>query len=292
MEKQVHILLFYQFVEMEDPAQWCSDHLAFCKELGIKGRILVAEEGLNGSVSGTQAQIEAYKSALRSDSKFSHITFKEELGTHHPFNRMIVKVKPEIIRMDKKLDMNKRGKNLAPQEFLKVCQEEDVILLDTRNLYESKVGKFKNAVTADINNFREFPDFVKKLEDKKDKKIVMYCTGGIRCEKASAYMIEQGFKDVSQLEGGIITFCQQFPNTLWEGSCFVFDKRMTSRIEQVENPISSCMHCNTPCDLCGDCNNPKCNKWTCICPACATIMHACCSKECKEAILSCVPQLC
>lgn len=288
MDRDVHILLFYKFAQVENPESWSANHLDFCKKLGIKGRILVATEGLNGSVSGTKKQIEQYKEELRKDALFSDIQFKEERGTHHPFNRMIVKVKNEIIRMDKQLDMTKTGKYLTPKEFLEVYDDKDTIILDTRNVYESRVGKFKGAVTADTTNFREFPDFVKKLEDKKDKKIVMYCTGGIRCEKASAYMIEQGFKDVSQLHGGIITFCQEFPNTVWEGSCFVFDKRMTSRIDQNAKPITSCMHCNKPCDLCGDCPNPTCNKWTCICPECDVEMHSCCSSACKSAILSCV----
>lgn len=283
----IHILLFYKFVELDDLENFKKAHLAACEKIGLKGKILVAEEGINGSVSGTVEQTEAYKELLTSDPRFSDIAFKEEIGTFHPFRRMVVKIKPEIIRIDQKVDMSKVGKYLEPQEFLELYEKnEDMLILDTRNDYEYEVGHFKNAVKSDISTFREFPAFVEKLKDYKDKKVVMYCTGGIRCEKASAYMLSQGFKDVSQLHGGVITYVQNLPNTTWEGSCFVFDDRLTTNMGQTDQ-LNECIHCGTNTDLMRNCKNQECNKKVFFCPGCREEMHSCCSDACKKIVLSC-----
>ncbi len=285
-ENGINILLFYKFVEISDAEDFRERHLEFCKRLGIKGKVLVATEGINGSISGTKEQTEAYKKELTSDERFVDVEFKEESGIFHPFNKMVVKVKNEIIRLDKKLDMNNRGKYISPKEFLEVYEKgEDVLILDARNDYEYDVGRFKGAVKSEIESFREFPKFVKKLEGEKDKKIVMYCTGGIRCEKASAYMIEQGFKDVSQLHGGVIKFCQELPNTVWEGSCFVFDDRLASNVGQ-KDELNKCLHCSTKCDLMRNCKNERCNKMIFICPTCREEMYNCCSADCVKKTIS------
>lgn len=278
--ENVHILLFYKFVKIEDPQSLQLEHLQFCKKIGVKGKVLLGEEGINGSVSGSKEQVEAYKKGLTADARFSDIIFKEELGTHHPFRRMLVRVRNEIIRLGTKVDLTNTGTYLEPTEFMEVA--DDAIVLDTRNDYEWAVGKFKNAITLPIKTFREFPKAVEKLEHLKDKKIVMYCTGGIRCEKASAYMKEQGFKDVSQLHGGIITFCQEKPNTLWEGSCFVFDNRLVSRVNNETDPISSCESCGAECDLYRNCSHVKCNRLVILCPSCTDARQGCCSSNCFE----------
>ncbi|MGV8142268.1 MAG: rhodanese-related sulfurtransferase [Candidatus Pacearchaeota archaeon] len=281
----IHILLFYKFVEISDLERLSKTHLKFCTELGIRGKVLLATEGINGSVSGTLEQTERYKEYLKSDPRFASIEFKEEIGLHHPFDKMVVKIKPQIIRLDKVVDITKSAKHLSPQEFLEVSQKEDVVILDTRNDYEYKAGKFKGAINPQINNFREFPDFVNKSNIPKDKHIVMYCTGGIRCEKASAYMVEQGFTKVSQLHGGIINFCQQLPNTVWEGTCFVFDKRLTSKINQDPTNKTFCQHCKSASEFYNNCKNKLCNELIFICPDCEDKFHACCSNECMKVIL-------
>ncbi len=283
---EIHILLFYKFVEISDLKDLSESHLNFCKSLGINGKILLAKEGINGSVSGTKEQVEKYKKELTSDSRFKDIEFKEEISTHHPFDKMVVRIKKEIIRLDKEIDVSKTGKHISPREFLEMYNNnKDMIVLDTRNDYEFKAGKFKNAINPEINSFREFPNFVKNLNISKDKTIVMYCTGGIRCEKASAYMLQEGFTNVSQLHGGVINFCQQFPNTAWEGTCFVFDKRVTSRINQGPSKETFCHHCNSICELYTNCKNKSCNELIFICPDCEDKFHACCSKECMKLIL-------
>ncbi len=199
---KIHILLFYKFVNIENPEKFNKEHQEFCNLLGIKGKVLVAKEGINGSISGLDEQVEKYKTHLRSDDRFRDIEFKEEIGLQHPFEKMIVRVKHEIIKLNQKLDMDNVGIHISPEDFLKMYeQNENIIILDTRNDYESKVGKFKNAIIPQIKTFREFPGYIKKSNLPKDKPIIMYCTGGIRCEKASAYMIKECFKDVKQLHG-------------------------------------------------------------------------------------------
>jgi len=283
----IHIILFYKFVEIKNPKDLMKMHLNFCNDLKVKGKVILAEEGINGSISGTKEQVECYKKELQKDEKFKDIEFKEETGIIDPFNKMIVRVKKEIIRLDKKINIENTGKHISPKEFIELSNNnKNIVILDARNDYESKAGKFKNAITPDISTFREFPEFVKNLKIPKDTQIVTYCTGGIRCEKASAYMIQQGFSNVSQIHGGIINFCQQFPNTLWEGKCFVFDDRLTSSISQDKNKtLNSCIHCKTPCDIYRNCKIKSCNKLIFICQDCKKDFHACCSQACMKELL-------
>ncbi len=282
--EEVHTLLFYKFIKLENLQHVLEKQKQFCNSIGLKGKILLAEEGINGSVSGTKAQVDRYKEFMKKEKLFVDIIFKEEIGSLIPFEKMLIRIKKEIIRFDITLDLTKTGKHISPEEFFDMHnKKEDVIVLDARNNYESKVGKFKNAITSDIENFREFPKVAEMLKNKKDKKIIMYCTGGIRCEKASAYLIQQGFKDVSQVSGGIINFCQQFPDTLWEGKCFVFDNRLLSPINPEQALLEKCAICNSSCDLYRNCKNKICNKRISICKDCKTKMNCCCSQECLQA---------
>ncbi len=281
MIKDINILLFYKFQKIENPEEFVRKHLKSCKDLGVLGKVLVSKEGINGSISGTIEQTEKYKEFVHSLPGFEDVWFKEEMGSEHPFTKIFVRVKDEIIRIDKPIDIHNRGKHISPSDFLKLYESrEDFIVLDARNDYEYKAGRFKGAINPNIKTFRQFPDFVEKIKDKKDKKIVMYCTGGIRCEKASAYMIEQGFKDVMQLEGGIINFCQQYPDTVWEGRCFVFDKRLMTDINQASPPITNCESCGKLCDLYRNCKNHSCDKLIIMCLDCEKKMNACCSENC------------
>ncbi|MCH7949760.1 MAG: rhodanese-related sulfurtransferase [Candidatus Dadabacteria bacterium] len=280
---QIHIILFYKFTEIENPDEFVERHLNFCINEGLLGKVLVAKEGINGSLSGSQEQINKYKDYLTSQNQFSDINFKEEVGTFSPFKKMIVRQKKEIIRMDQDLDLKKTGKYISPQELMELYESDaEFIVLDTRNNYESEVGKFKNALTPDIETFREFPEALKSLEDKKDKKIITYCTGGIRCEKATSYMVKKGFTDVYQLKDGIINFCQQYPNTLWEGKCFVFDQRLLSLIDPDSEPITHCIHCNQSCDRYQNCKNPTCDDFIVLCENCSEKYNGCCSQKCVK----------
>ncbi|MEK6801003.1 MAG: rhodanese-related sulfurtransferase [Nanoarchaeota archaeon] len=279
--RAIKILLFYKFVEMKDPERFVEEHGRFCEDLGIKGKILVAKEGINGSVSGTMEQVEKYKTELWRKKEFEDIVFKEEEGLEHPFERMVVRTRDYIINIGKDVDLNKKGRYIKSDELVKLYESgEDFVIVDGRNNYESEIGKFKGAVTPNIENFREFDKVVEQLRGFENKKIVTYCTGGIRCEKASAMLVENGFHNVYQLEGGVITFCQNFPNTFWEGSCFVFDKRLVSKVGQETRPITKCRHCLKESDFYRNCRNKECDELMIVCDSCDSEMRGCCSEEC------------
>lgn len=283
-EPKIHVILFYKFTDIQKPDEFAAEHLEFCKSQGFLGKVLVAKEGINGSLSGSKEQMERYKSYLTAQDQFSDIVFKEETCTFSPFKKMIVRVKKEIIRMDQELDLKKTGRYISPEELLELYESgEDFIILDTRNNYESKVGKFKNALTPDIENFRDFPEALKSLENIKDRKIVTYCTGGIRCEKATSYMVEQGFTDVYQLKDGIINFCQKYPDTIWEGKCFVFDQRLVSDVDPEGGTISQCIWCGGPTDRYTNCKNPVCDDLVVMCENCGSERSGCCKEECVDS---------
>lgn len=282
-EPKIHVILYYKFTEIQRPVEFAAAHLEYCKSENLLGKVLVASEGINGSLSGTKEQMERYRSYLSSQEQFSDVTFKEETCTFSPFKKMIVRVKKEIVRIDKELDLKKTGRYISPEELLELYESgEDFIILDTRNNYESRVGKFKNALTPDIENFRDFPEVLKSLDDIKDRKIVTYCTGGIRCEKATSYMIEQGFSNVYQLKDGIINFCQKYPDTVWEGKCFVFDQRLISDVDPMGGTISECVWCGGLTDRYANCKNPVCDDLIVMCESCASEKSGCCKEKCVE----------
>ena len=283
MEK-VHILLYYKFQPIEDVEYFIRVHKRKCEELGIVGKVLVGKEGVNGSVAGSKEQMEKYKEFFHGIKGFEDLWFKEELGNEPPFNKMIVREKKEIVSLQKDVDMSRKGNYVNPEEFLKGVEDEDTIILDTRNDYEYEVGKFKGAVNPEIKTFREFPEFVEKFKENKKKKIFMYCTGGIRCEKASLYMEDQGFEDVHQLHGGIINFRQEIPEEAWEGKCFVFDKRLVTK-DSEEDIISNCVSCNETSDLQRNCKNAACDDLVVQCAQCQEKLHGCCREECMHEFL-------
>lgn len=279
------VILFYKYTNIEDPTKFKEEHLKFCNDLGLKGRILVATEGINGSVCGTSEQISKYEENLSSDQRFSGIEFKEESCLMHPFGKMKIKIKNELVRFEQHVDWKDAGTNLSPTEFVEMAKQDDSIILDARNDYESRVGKFKGAIIPDIQTFREFPKVLTKLKGMENKKILMYCTGGIRCEKASAYLKKNGFNQVYQLHGGILTFGKEIKDDLWEGKCFVFDKRLLSDMNDKEKPTTYCDLCSTPCDLYKNCRNIICDKLTAVCLQCEKDFGGCCSKECFKEII-------
>ncbi len=286
--ENIHVLLFYKYVKIENPNKFRISLLKECDEIGLKGRILVAEEGINGSVSGLKNQTEEFKKKLREDERFRDIEFKEDIGVLHPFKKIQIKVKNEIVRFEQEIDLENTGKHISPKEFLEIYEKEgdkigkEIFVVDARNNYEARVGKFKNAITPNIKTFREFPKILDELRDKKDKKIVMYCTGGIRCEKASAFLKENGFKDVSQLHGGIINFGKQYPDSVWQGKCFVFDKRIVSDINSNSNSVTNCEHCDIKCDLYKNCANNDCDRFFSVCIECEQRFGGTCSETCCD----------
>lgn len=283
--KNYQILLYYCYATIEDPEAYREEHHLKCLDLGIKGRIIIAPEGLNGTVSGTVEACQAYMDYIHQDARFAKTDFKIEAHDDHAFQKLHVRVKPEIVHSSlTHINPNQRtGIHLEPKEFKEMKDRDDVIVLDVRSNYEHQMGRFKNAVTLDIENFRDFPEKVKELEQYKDKKILTYCTGGIKCEKASAYLLEQGFENVYQLHGGIIKYGIEEGGEDFEGKCYVFDGRVVADVNKV-NPvvISKCYVCGKPSGRMVNCSNPVCNRHEPICEECGWEKEGACSDECKE----------
>ena len=221
-----------------------------CDELELKGSVYLSPRGINFSISGTEANIEKYIDFMESDSQFLNIPLKKTYSETQPFRRMKVRLKKEIISLGRD-DIDPReltGEYVSPQELLSMYENnEDVIVLDTRNEYETRVGLFENAVDLQLDTFRDFPKAVKQLpEEYKDKQIVMYCTGGIRCEKASAVMLKAGFTNVKQLEGGVLDYFKETGGKYWNGDCFVFDERVALDTDLNETEYIYCYICREP----------------------------------------------
>lgn len=286
--KKYQTLLYYCYSHIQDAEQYAADHLKFCKDTGLTGRIIIADEGINGTVSGTQEQCKAYMDYVYADGRFNATEFKIDEVSQPSFMKMHCRYKSEIVHSGLKdpqiIDPTKKtGKHLEPKEFLSLKDQDDVVILDVRSNYEHSMGKFKNAVTLDIDNFRDFPAMINELAQYKDKKILTYCTGGIKCEKASALLLHEGFKDVYQLHGGIIKYGKEAGGQDFEGKCYVFDNRIAVDVNEV-NPviISTCRNCGNTTSKMINCANPECNEHFTQCDDCGTALDGCCSNECKE----------
>lgn len=283
------VLLYYKFITVADPIKQTSKHLSLCKELDLRGRVLIAPEGINGTVSGTIEQTEAYMEYMNQHPLFQNISYKIDLHDGHAFDKMFVRHKEELVtfRVEEDLDPHKQtGKYLSPKEFYEQLQREDVIIIDGRNDYEYEIGHFRNAIRPEVDSFREFPQWIKKnLSAHKDKKILTYCTGGIRCEKLTSYMLEEGFGDVSQLDGGIVTYGKdpEVQGDLFDGKCYVFDQRITVPINRVnETIVSTCIHCGELSDRYINCEYTLCNQQHICCKSCDESYHQYCSHQCNE----------
>jgi UPF0176 protein len=245
---------------------------------------LVASEGLNGTVAGLPADTEQYKAALWADPRFADMPFKEHAAESNPFHKLKVKLRSEVVTLaDPTALPGDAAAHLSPQAWHEAAQQDNVIILDARNNFEWKIGKFKNAITPDIDYFREFPNWVRDHKaELENKKVLMYCTGGIRCERASAVLKNEGLTDVYQLDGGIINYGKEIPDGLWEGSCFVFDERMRVQVNDDEHHqlISTCHFCDTTSDTYYNCCNAECNKLILLCDDCKARSNNACSEIC------------
>jgi len=251
MTEQFIVAAMYKFVRLPDFETIQPKLLAFCREQNIKGTLLLAEEGINGTVSGSREAIDALMDYLKSDDRLKDIEHKESLTEDLPFHRMKVKLKKEIVTMGQPniKPIETSEVRVEPKDWNKLISDPDVLVIDTRNEYEYQIGSFKNAISPDTTNFREFPDYVKQqLDPEKNKKVAMFCTGGIRCEKACAYMKEQGFDEVYQLNGGILKYLEEVAaeESLWEGECFVFDSRVSVDHKLAEGSYKQCFACRRP----------------------------------------------
>lgn len=285
------VLLYYKYTKIENPGQYAAEHLQFCKELCVLGRIIIAAEGINGTISGTIEKTEKYMDFMHSDSRFSDMIFKTDEVPGHVFKKLFVRHKPEIVtfRLDKEIDPNKiTGKHLKPKEFYEAMRKDDTLILDVRTDYEYDLGHFQDAIRPPVRSFREFPDWVKNEFSKfKNAKILTYCTGGVRCEKFTGFLLSEGFKNVSQLEGGIITYSKdkEIQGKCFEGKCYVFDERISIPVNYSEEYkiVSTCHHCGKPTDRYVNCANLDCHKQHFECEECEKKWRRSCSAECMKA---------
>jgi UPF0176 protein len=285
------VLLFYKFVKIENPQFLAEEHLAFCRQLGLRGRIIISDEGINGTCSGSYKRTQKYVDHMKLDSRFSDIEFKIDHVPGHVFKKMHVRYKKELVtfRVDENLNpCELTGKHLSPEEWMKMMQRNDVVILDGRTSYEYDLGHFKNALRPPVNSFREFPDWIKNEFIKyKDSKVLTYCTGGIRCEKLSAYMLRLGFSEVYQLKGGIINYSHN-PNTRGKyflGKCYVFDERISVPVNFSDEytVTGKCHHCGKPTDRYVNCANLDCHKQHFQCEVCEEKWFRSCCPECMNA---------
>ena len=283
-------LSFYQYAKIDDPKKFRDDLFIFWNNLDVLGRIYIANEGINAQLSIPEKNLKTFSEHLKSIYFLSkirlNIALKHETKS---FLKLKIKVRDKIVAdglNDKTFDVTKKGIHVDAEEFNNLMKEKNTIILDMRNHYESEIGHFKNAICPDVDTFRDSLDLIEdKLQDhKEDKKLLMYCTGGIRCEKASAYFKHKGFKNVYQLDGGIIEYVKQVNNKKLEnnfvGKNFVFDNR---RVEKVSDQIiAKCHQCGTPFDIHTNCANDACHLLFIQCDNCKSKMKNCCSNACLE----------
>jgi UPF0176 protein len=245
------VCALYKFVTLENFEALREPLLRIMEFNNIRGTLLLAQEGINGTVSGTRQTIDALLAWLNADERLNPISVKESIDEAQPFHRTKVKLKKEIVTMGVQgIDpLKTAGTYVKPADWNALISDPEVLLIDTRNDYEIEIGTFKHAVNPHTGSFREFPQYVKdNLDPEKNKKIAMFCTGGIRCEKSTAYLKEQGFDEVYHLEGGILKYLEDVPkdNTLWEGDCFVFDNRVAVNHDLEKSHYDQCYACRLP----------------------------------------------
>ena len=240
----------YRFVDLPDRDNIRDPMLEQCLKLNLKGSILLSQNGINFFLAGTQPSVDALLQYLELDERFIGMDLKISYTDYQPFRRMLVKRKKEIISLglDDIRPSDFTGPHISPTEFKRMLDdEEDIVILDTRNDYEIRIGSFEGAIDLDIQSFRNFPEAIETLpKEYKSKTFVMYCTGGIRCEKASAVMLNAGFEDVRQLEGGILAYMQEYGESHWNGDCFVFDQRVAVDHNLRESKVEMCFNCREP----------------------------------------------
>jgi UPF0176 protein len=272
MTEKIVVAALYKFVALQDCAELRTPMLAAMKAHGIKGTLLLAPEGINGTISGVRAGLDAFLAWLKSDARFAGVEHKESLCDEQPFYRSKVKLKREIVTMgDPAVNPNEIvGAYVTPKDWNALISDPEVLLIDTRNDYEVQLGTFEGAINPRTRSFGEFPEFVaRELADQKQRKVAMFCTGGIRCEKASSYLIAQGFREVHHLRGGILKYLEDVPEreSRWRGDCFVFDSRVAIGHGLAPSGTELCHGCRMPLEQ--DARHSPLFEEGVSCPRCA-----------------------
>lgn len=293
MSDRVKILLYYKYVELNDLQTLRLAQRALCEQLGIFGRILLSKEGINGTVAGSAESIDEYMRTVEQYPEFADIEWKISYADEQVFPKLRIVVRDEIVTLGvaktgADVSLENKADYIEPAELrAKYESGDDFVIIDARNQYEATIGKFKDSIVPDITNFRDFPAFAQSLESYKDKEVITYCTGGVRCEKASAYLRENGFSHVRQLHGGIHEYGVQAGGKYFEGEMFVFDKRLHVPVNS-ENPtvVSACQFCGTSIARYIDCAIVSCNSLFICCEECQALRHGACGDECERQVLA------
>lgn len=305
MENQFEIIIFYKYTPIADPKAFMSWHKACCAELSLSGRVLIAKEGINGTMEGTTAHLAVYEKLMHAQDgstgtfgNFSDVWFKHSRGTGDAFPKMKIKVRNEIVTLGlgEEEDVNPNeitGTHVTPTEIKKWIENgEQFEIIDMRNDYEYKVGHFAGSINPNLENFRDLAKATPELDALKEKKVLTVCTYGVRCEKASGYLKKKGFKDVYQLDGGIGTYMKAFPGEDFLGSLFVFDNRMLERFTDDYTVVGLCESCAQKSEQYSNCALPECHKKIIVCIEClSTKGDQFCSAACKEKSASLISQI-
>ena len=293
------VLLYYHYFRPGDPERYFQVHQELCQRLGLRGRILIGNEGINGTVSGPVEVTNLYRRILNRDPRTRSMPFKIDRVDGHVFPKLSVKFRSEIVTLglepEDDIDPNEiTGKKLQPAEWEVAIQDPGAVIIDGRNDYEAAIGHFRGAICPDIENFRDFPDWLREHADElRGRRILTYCTGGIRCEKLSGLLVREGFDDVSQLDGGIIRYSQD-PETRgrdFDGLCYVFDERVAVEVNHTETRrlVSHCRHCGEPSARYRNCAWPPCNAQIFLCESCETAVGRFCDEACRAQFEASLP---
>ncbi len=294
MASSHQVLLYYYYNKFPDPEAYCKEHVELCESLDLLGRILIGNEGINGTVSGTPENCDAYREYMDNHALTKGMEWKIDDVDKHQFPRLSIKVREEIVPLGlKENDFSPNectGEYLNPEQWRDMLDGEDTVIIDARNQYEWELGHFEGALLPEVDNFRELTDWVRERKDQwEGKKVMTYCTGGIRCEKFSGFLKKEGLEDVYQLHGGIVTYGKdkEAKGEKWKGSCYVFDERIQVPINQTPDAetIAKCAHCGTVSDRYRNCEWSPCNCRHFCCEACETKTRGYCDDACHEAFL-------
>jgi UPF0176 protein len=281
------VLAFYSLAPIEDPHLEVARHKIFLSPLDFRCRIYISEQGINGQASGSGPAVQAYMEWMRASSQFSHVSFKIHSTHEHAFPKTTVKYRRQLVAIDCDVDLSLRGEAVSSKTWKKMLEEKDerTLLLDVRNDYEWEAGHFEGAELPKLETFRQFPSYAKELKKRCDPEktaVMMYCTGGIRCEFYSAVLKQEGFERVYQLDGGVIQYGLDEGSEHWKGKLFVFDDRLVISVGENQETLGRCLHCTVSNDVYYNCANMDCNRLFFCCLSCLRAHKGCCSETCLQ----------
>lgn len=289
MNEGYEVILYYKYTDISDPKAFLRAQRELCETLGLKGRILIAKEGINGTLEGEKPNIDRYCEALLATPGFEDVQFKRSAGTGNAFPKLSIKVRDEIVTSGLGTTENAgtriTGKYLKPEELKAwIKSGREFYIVDMRNDYEQKSGYFEGSILSNIQNFRYLPEFLPKIQHLKDKEVLTVCTGGVRCEKASGYLIENGFENVYQLEGGMHSYMEKYPNEDFKGKLYVFDGRILvgfNTDDPKHEVVGSCDRCGEKSENYVNCSYDSCHRHYISCEMCYDKTRGFCNLKCR-----------